>query len=482
MPQRKNKMRILPHTSIRWKILLALLLIVGLSFGVMASMLTQMVSSYMMDRQTREDTLSVEKLASALAPYLQSASSESMDEELSSAAGELGGRLLVLDTFGKVQYDSFSQMYGMKVRLPEVSEILTGDVSTAYGIHRQGENSEEQVSCCAALMVGTRGKVGVLLYIGTVDEMMESLSNVRGQMLLLFGLVAAAAMAVSMLFSGLLTRPIGALTETIQKMGKGDLSVRAQVKGSGELRELALNYNAMAEQIESLDKSRNQFVSNASHELKTPLATMKVLLESLIYQPEMPQELRTEFMQDMNHEIDRLTGIVTDLLTLTRMDSQKGALKLAPMDVGELAEETVRLLRPQAEKRGQTLTCRAGKGLITLADKDRLAQVFYNLTENALKYTPDGGKISVLCVREGKKLVWSVRDTGVGIPEEDLPHIFERFYRVDKARSRETGGTGLGLSIVRQLVTMHGGEVSVNSTYGEGSEFIVTLPIRKAEE
>jgi len=262
----------------------------------------------------------------------------------------------------------------------------------------------------------------------------------------------------------------------MRKMGKGDLSVRVPEKGSGELRQLAETYNTMASQLENLDQSRNQFVSNASHELKTPLATMKIMLETMMYQPDMPQEVRQEFMGDMNHEIDRLTGIITDLLTLTRMDNHHDALKVEEIDLSGLTEETIRLLTPAAEKRNQRLESRVTPDLRMKGDRTKLNQVLYNLIDNGMKYTQDGGTIRVSLEEAAEALVWRVEDNGVGIPAEDQEHIFDRFYRVDKARSRETGGTGLGLSIVRQLVNMHGGTIEVRSTPGEGSCFTVKLP------
>jgi len=268
----------------------------------------------------------------------------------------------------------------------------------------------------------------------------------------------------------------------MRKMGKGDLSVRVPEKGSGELRQLAENYNTMAAQLENLDKSRNQFVSNASHELKTPLTTMKIMLETMIYQSDMPPEVRQEFMEDMNHEIDRLTGIITDLLTLTRMDNHANTLKLEQLDLTGLTEETVRMLLPAARKRGQQLNCEAAPNLRIRGDRTKLNQVLYNLIDNAMKYTQDDGEIRVSLAAEGNDLIWRVQDNGVGIPREDQEHIFDRFYRVDKARSRETGGTGLGLSIVRQLVSMHGGTIRVESEFGKGSCFIVTLPMTGKEE
>ncbi len=475
-------------SSIRWKILLAFLLIVGISFVIMLSSLTGLVSNYLFTQRTRQDSLSVEKLATTLAPLFESASSDSLNEELASSAGEMGGRLLVVDASGKVQYDSFSLLFGSRLELPEVISVLANGESTAYGIHTiesddamNTTDSATHVSYCAAKLPGTGGTdtIGALVFVSPVEELITSLSSVERQMTTVFAVVAAAALMVALIFSRVLTKPIVGLTATLQKMGHGDLSVRVPVKGSGELREMAISYNTMAEQLESLDKSRNQFVSNASHELKTPLTTMKILLESLIYQPDMPQELRTEFMQDMDHEIDRLSGIVTDLLTLTRMDDHKMELHLADTDISQLTEENLRLLMPMAEKRKQTLHADIVPGIMAEVDSAKMSQVFYNLIENALKYTPDGGEVTVSLVRDGENLLWRVRDNGVGIPEEDLPHIFERFYRVDKARSRDTGGTGLGLSIVKQITALHGGEITVKSTLGQGSIFTLTLPMKE---
>ncbi|MDO4483887.1 MAG: ATP-binding protein [Clostridia bacterium] len=220
-----------------------------------------------------------------------------------------------------------------------------------------------------------------------------------------------------------------------------------------------MSYNTMAEQLETLDQSRNQFVSNASHELKTPLTTMKILLESLIYQPDMPVEMRTDFMTDMNHEIDRLTRIITDLLTLTKTDDHQLTLNLKETDLSALTRETVRMLQPMAEQRGQTMTVKAEDTIVSLCDPERIRQVFNNLTDNAVKYTPDGGHITVSLRKSGRNILWQVEDDGPGIPEKDRSRVFERFYRVDKARSRNTGGTGLGLSIVKQMVSLHGGTV-----------------------
>ncbi len=474
----------LPLTAIRWKILLAFLLVVGLSFYMIASLLTGLVSDYLFEQRIRQDSLSVEKLATTLAPFFSLADTESLQLELLSAGGEMGGRLLLVDAEGKVQLDSYGTLLGVRLQLPQVISVLMEGAGSDYGIHRLEEGSapegeeDSYISSCAAPMVDGDGRIlGAVLFISSVHELMTSLEGVQTQMLTAFAAVALAAMAAALVFSRVITGPITRLTRTIQRMGRGDLSVRVPVRGSGEMRELANAYNTMAQKLETLDQSRNQFVSNASHELKTPMTSLKIILQTLIAQPEMPAELRVDFMQDMDHEIDRLTGIIDDLLTLTKTDSHALELRLAPLDLCQLAQATLRRLKPMADQRKQRLTANLPDALPMTGDSGKLEQVLYNLVENAVKYTPEGGNIQIAAMREGRNAVLTVTDDGPGIPAEDLPHIFDRFYRVDKARSRETGGTGLGLSIVRQMVTLHQGTVTVESVEGKGSVFRVELPL-----
>ena len=471
--------------SIRWKILLAFFVIVGISFAVAATNLTGLVRDYLFEQKTHEDSLLTEKAATAAAPFFDSASTEEISRVLAENAQSMDGRLMLIDQDGKVQYDTMRELSGSRLQLDEVLLVLNGAAEQAYGIHSPGEKDAAELggsdyngelAYSVHAMDGGDGQIGALLFVSRIQSLMDSLSSVQWQLISVFVLIALAALVVALILAQVLTKPITNLSRTMRKMGKGDLSVRVPVRGSGELRELAENYNTMATQLERLDKTRSQFVSNASHELKTPLATMKIMLETVMYQPDMPAELRTEFMEDMNHEIDRLTGIITDLLTLTRMDSEKGTMKKEPVDMSGLTTEVLHLLTPAAEKRGQRLDFSITPGIVMNGDRDRLYQILYNLTDNAIKYSPDGGKISVILREEERGIVWRVRDNGVGIPQEDQAHIFERFYRVDKARSRETGGTGLGLSIVKQLVTMHGGEITVRSEPGRGSEFKVVFP------
>ena len=449
-----------------------------------ATNLTGLVRTYLFEQKTREDSLLTEKAAAAAAPFFDAASPEDINRVLAEQSQAMDGRLMLIDMDGKVQYDTLREMSGQRLQLQEVLTVLNGLDEQAYGLHSTGEAGAErmagdysgQTAYSVHAMDGVDGQIGALLFVSRIQSLMDSLGTVQWKLISIFVLITIGALVLALFLSQILTKPITNLSRSMRKMGKGDLSVRVPVRDSGELRELAENYNTMAAQLERLDKTRSQFVSNASHELKTPLTTMKIMLETVMYQPDMPEDLRREFMQDMNHEIDRLTGIVTDLLTLTRVDGDKNGMKQEPVNMSALTEEVLRMLSPAAEKRGQHLESNIEPGLQMMGDKARLNQILYNLTDNAIKYSPDGGRIAVSLRAEPEGLVWRVRDNGVGIPPEDQEHIFERFYRVDKARSRETGGTGLGLSIVKQLVSMHGGTITVHSEPNRGSEFKVVFP------
>lgn len=478
--------------SIRWKVMLAFFFIIGLSFLVMASTLINMLGDYLFDVRIQGDRAGLEKWAVQAADELSNKNAKGIDEVIRKAGSELGGRVLLLDKDGKVQYDSFHQAMGQRLHYPEVTSILVSGQSTDYGIHSlvSGEavsrfnllgfaQADEWASYSTAGIIQSSHVIGVLLLVSSVREMMNSLLSLQNNMILLFAGVALAAVLAGLIFTRVLTQPISEMTRVIQSMAKGDLGVRARVRGSGEIRQLAVAFNTMSDQLEALNQSRNQFVSNASHELKTPLATMKIMIESLIYQPDMDAELRTEFLGDVNQEINRLSSIVSDLLTLVHADSRTTRLNRERMSLAEVVKDTQHRLTPIAEQNKQVLTLSLQDSCDMYADKAKLQQVVYNLMENAVKYTPAGGQIKVGLQRVGRDAVLTVEDNGPGIPRESIPHVFERFYRVDKARGRGTGGTGLGLSIVQQYVNLHGGNVKVDSQEGQGAVFTVELPLNK---
>lgn len=231
-----------------------------------------------------------------------------------------------------------------------------------------------------------------------------------------------------------------------------------------------------------LDDSRREFVANVSHELRTPLTNIKGYTETLLSADDIDAETRKSFLSVVYSESDRMTRIVKDLLTLSRLDHGKVEMKQEVTDLNRIVENAVSAMRIEAVKQNITLECTLEGEMKTMGDGERLTQVIINLISNALKYNKKDGAVYVKGGVEDKMAVISVRDTGIGIPENDLPRIFERFYRVDKARSRERGGTGLGLAIAKEITEQHGGSMSIASVYGEGTTLTMKLPLFEEKE
>ncbi|MDR1570266.1 MAG: cell wall metabolism sensor histidine kinase WalK [Oscillospiraceae bacterium] len=466
--------------------------ILSAAFYFAAASLSGLVGRYMLTSRVRTESAVAERLAVTLAPLFEAGDIDSLYPRLLAEGRQIGGRLIVLDMDGRVQADTFSLINGQRLAAPEAIDVLEGAPS-AYGLRKDrssdthGQNSwlnHIRGTAIGNIWTGTfvapiessGARVGALLYTASVQDMVDQLIAVQDQMFLYFLAFAAAGSALSLFFSRIITKPIAAMTAGIERMARGDLRSRVKVTGGGEMAHLAHTFNQMSEKLENLDDTRNQFVSNASHELKTPLSTMKILLESMIYEPDMDSNVRQEFLQDINKEIDRLTMITSDLLTLVRTDSGEVKLRRESFRFDDVIRETARRLSPLMQERDQELTMNLADDLLLFADRARIAQMIYNLLDNAIKYTPPRGKIRVKLTRDGKAAALEIIDSGIGIPPHEQGRIFDRFYRIDKARSRATGGTGLGLAIVKQIVMLHDGDIIVISDEGKGATFRVTLP------
>ena len=245
-----------------------------------------------------------------------------------------------------------------------------------------------------------------------------------------------------------------------------------------ELTRLTDSFNVLLNKMQVLEDSRQEFVSNVSHELKTPITSMKVLADSLLMQEEVPNEVYREFMTDIVEEIDRENKIITDLLTLVKMDKKAAGLNIEPVNINALLELLLKRIKPLAAKRNIEVVFESFREVIGEVDEVKISLAFSNLIENAVKYNEDGGSVHVSLNADHKFFYVKVQDNGVGIPEECQAQVFERFYRVDKARSRETGGTGLGLAITRNAILMHKGAIKLYSEPGEGTTFTVRIPLK----
>ncbi|MBR5302093.1 MAG: HAMP domain-containing protein [Clostridia bacterium] len=465
-----------------------------MSFYLVTASTIRLVGDSLFADTVKAGMTSVSELSSVLSQQYPHEGADTFYQRLIQAARSGGGRLLVVDMDAKVQYDTFDEQCGTRLALAEIHTILDGELESDYGFHQVQDGSQQApsvfdpltgrdinstwVGCFVSALVSGGRRTGALVMIASVQDTVDSLTSMRDQMLGIFGIALAVVLVMAGIISSIVTKPVAELSAGIERMSEGDYSRRVHVPGKGEMAQLAAAFNQMSQQVHNLDEARNQFVSNASHELKTPLATMKILVESMIYQDDMPGELRQEFLTDINKEIDRLSSVVGDLLTLVHIDSHKLRLRREMMIFADTVRESVKRLQPLAKKHGQEIVVEISDACEMFADPGKLAQVCYNIIENGIKYTPDGGKITVTLKRMGRDAVLEISDTGVGIPAEDVEHVFDRFYRVDKARSRETGGTGLGLSIVQQIVRLHAGSVTVQSEQGKGTTFIVQLPVK----
>ena len=455
------------------------------------------MGEYLFTQRTRDDQRIAEALAEQFGDDMVAFDAPEMYAIALETARNEQSRVLVLDPLCVVQVDTDSRINGTRFITREIDSVLRGSASD-YGYYDAGNagtywlraalNAFSPVNdmtgvYASGIYAGGRLE-GILVYISQVQEIYESLRDIQTKILLWLIVVAAAVMLVNVFVLRTITRPISELNEGISRMSRGDLSARVNVRGKNEFAGLAAAFNSMSERLEQLDKSRNQFVSNASHEFKTPLSTMKILIETLMYQDPVDPVMTTDFLGDVNKEIDRLNRIVSDLLTLVNIDSGAMKLNLVEVDLSALLQEQVKRLSPLARENGIELECSARDSLFVTGDQLKLQQVIYNVIDNAIKYTPRGGEVHCALSRSGRMAVIRIADTGVGIPAEDLPHIFDRFYRVDKARSRETGATGLGLSIVKQILLSHGGTIVPESTLGKGTTFTIQLPLaaRKSEE
>ena len=278
----------------------------------------------------------------------------------------------------------------------------------------------------------------------------------------------------------LISRPFKKMAASIDDVKLGQFDRRLSYDGYTELIEVAESIEHMMNRMKELDESRQEFVSNVSHELKTPITSIKVLADSLIMQENVPAEMYREFMTDIVAEIDRENSIITDLLTLVKLEKKTETLKIEKINVNGMVELVLKRLRPIAAKKNIELVFESFRPVSAEIDDVKMTMVISNLVENAIKYNILDGWVRVSLNADYQYFYLKVSDSGIGMPEEALSHIFERFYRVDKTRSRETGGTGLGLSITYNAIIMHKGDIKVHSKEGEGTTFTVRVPLMYA--
>lgn len=481
--------------SIRWQMTLVYFLLMVVGFAIVLIFSSQIIRNFLIDQRVDELQGSFGQIADALPEEYSQKNSETLYRASLRYANQYKGRMLILDENGVVQVDSRSQYNGWRIQYDEVARVLWGNEYHAYGYHTYNSDANSETTAIGRWFRSIFPKeewsvffvqaiqqdnktIGAMLMSVSIQDELERVQSLLQSIAIVLGVVLFSTVLLSTLITRTITKPIADLTQVIRKMSRGELNQEVSLKGSSEIVELGKTFNDMSKRLEQTDRIRNDFVSSASHEIKTPLATMKILVESLLYQEHFDENMTREFLGDINSEISRLDAVITDLLRLVQAEKLEEDLSkdFKRINVRDICEDVDRRLHPLAERESIELNTDL-KDVFIMGDAIKLEQALFNLVDNAIKYTNNGGAVFLKCEAQKNHCLITVTDTGVGIPKEDLPKIFERFYRVDKARDRKTGGTGLGLSIVERMIKMHGGEISVNSEEDLGTQFEVRLPL-----
>ena len=404
-------------------------------------------------------------------------SAETVDQVISVLGDINVSRLLITDGEAKVLYDSSVRQnaVGQYALLEAVVQALGGSDVFHCAYHAGALQS------FAAVPIMSRatpiGCVYVMDFDAEQGEIIENLERniLRGSWILLGGIVACSA-----IFSVVSSKRMRKILMSMRLVREGEYSHKIQMRGDDEYTTLATEFNKLTDRLQESEATQRQFVSDASHELKTPLASIKLLSDSIL-QNDMDADTMREFVSDIGNESDRLTRMTQKLLTLSKADAQT-TCEHEVVDLGETVRRVFRMLVPLADRTEIQLTASLDRGCYVLSMEDDAYQIIFNLVENGIKYNHAGGSVHVTVRHTQDEAELLVEDTGMGIPQDAIEHIFERFYRVDKARSRQAGGSGLGLSIVHELVERNFGTIEVSSKEGEGTKFTVRMPYFELEE
>ncbi len=406
--------------------------------------------------------------------YFSDPTIEEVNTELTRIASIYDGRILVVDSKLNILKDTYGIEDGNTIISEDVIKSLRGSNSI---YQNKEENYIEMTVPIALNTTKDINIMGVILMNFSIKNI-HSISSVLSQKAsVLFLTTAILILVYAFFYSGVFTKPFINLRKAIGHLTDGYMDEEVKVDGFYEIRQISNSLNQMLLRIKNLERSRQEFVSNVSHELKTPITSIKVLADSLIMQENVPTELYREFLVDITEEIERENKIITDLLSLVKLDKTASEMNITSIKINDLLELLLKRLRPIAKKNNIELIYESFRPVMAEVDEVKLSLALSNLIENAIKYNVDDGWVRVSLNADHKYFYVKVSDSGIGIPEEAQDSIFDRFYRVDKARSRGTGGTGLGLSITKNAVHMHKGAIKVYSKENEGTTFTVRVPI-----
>lgn len=408
--------------------------------------------------------------------YLENSKSDAVSGELSLISSLYDGRIMIIDQDLRVITDTYNMEASKTMIVEEVIQCFT----TGTSVHLvSGRFAEVAVPIQRVLdeETGKTETLGVILVIASLDAITDNRTVLLNSVSLILAIeliiliLAAAALSVAFV------HPFKRLAKKIQALTAEHMEDEIHESSYTETELISDAFNQLTARFKVLEESRQEFVSNVSHELKTPLTSMKVLADSLVQQPDTPVEFYREFMEDISAEIDRENAIIADLLTMVKLDKTRAEMNIAPTNMNELLELILKRLRPIASQQNIEIVFESFREVTAEVDAVKLTLALTNFVENAIKYNKENGWVHVSLDADHKYFFVKVTDSGCGIPEEAQEHIFERFYRVDKSHSREIGGTGLGLSIAKNIVLLHRGIIEISSIVDEGTTITVRIPL-----
>jgi signal transduction histidine kinase len=388
----------------------------------------------------------------------------------------IDSRILVLSDEKEVLIDSHDSLNGFFINEIEIVNEAMNGVSGAqlYNITSIGQTLYVSVP-----ITNDESEVrGTILISAEAEEIFDRISKTMQKVIMISFLGLSITGIVSFVIADVLSRPIERMTEAVRSMTMGDFSKKIKVEGSDEVSNLSNAFNLMSTRLYQVDDQRAKFVANVSHELRTPLTSIKIISEALLNEKgELPKAIVVDFLRDIDSEVDRLNNVIDSLLYLVDMEKKELELQMKLTYVNYLIRNIVKRMNPIAEKKNIRIHLLERDRIQIALDQDKIKQAMINIIGNAIKFTPENGDIYVRIYSSPKETITiEVEDTGIGIPDEDIKYVFDRFYRVDGARARNSGGTGLGLSIAQQVIHLHQGQINVRSQADVGTVFSITIP------
>lgn len=467
--------------GIQWKVTVIFVLLILLAMQLISVYFLRSLERYYVANFTETMYAQGNLLAANLERYMQAGDRvEEIDDLVKQFFVMNGVEVQVLDNNGVILSATWDaeERVGQKNLQTEVNRALLGLRNDAIRLDPETGQRKQLI----AIPIQREGRVlGAVFLEASLEEVYQTIGKITN--------LFASGTAIALLLTAVLgvivtrtiTRPISEITRQAQAMARGDFDRQVNVHSGDEIGQLAAAFNHLSRRLREALAVNAEFVANVSHELRTPLTTLRSYLEALSDGSVEDDATRQRFLQVAYQETERMIRLVEDLLKLSRLDSSEAKTALKPLPLARLIEQVMERFQLPAQEKGIRLELHLERKPVVWGNRDQLQQVMDNLLSNALKYTSSGGQIGIRLTQRGQEALVSVQDTGIGIPEEHLPRVFDRFYRVDKARSRQDGGSGLGLSIARKVVEAHGGNIWLKSQVGKGTTVYFTVPLAEKE-